>query len=457
LWISCAEYGRLAHAGVFYDEAIDRNSPCSIVDPQNPGSPAGVFFTGTVTLAQSATAAPSAAVVAAICAAEILGLAGFSIIPALLPQFIEAWSLTNTQAGWLTGIVSAGYMFAVIPLVSLTDRRPSRQLYLASSALSALSCFGMALSDSLLPALGFRALAGVAMAGMYMPGLRALTHGVEGATRARIAAWYTSSFTIGASLSFLFGRVGTLLGWRSAFVIAGILGAAGGLIARTALPRGDSGREEQEPQLLLDFRPVLANRDVLALMVGYAAAIWGCVGLRQWIVVFLTFRAGTQAADPAQAWIILTVGAVINLLGVPAGLIGNELSIRYGLRTIATLVFVLSAFASGFFGFTATLPYIAVLGISVVAGFIVQGNFSNLTSGVLAVAARRYLGATIGLYSCIGFGASFLGTLLFGVTLDQFGGTSQLPAWAVSFGTCGLACLAGVAATVFLPRNIWQR
>ena len=95
------------------------------------------------------------------------------------------------------------------------------------------------------PALGFRALAGIAMAGMYMPGLRALTHGVEGATRARIAAWYTSSFTIGASLSFLFGRVGTLLGWRSAFVIAGILGAAGVLIAWAALPRGDSRRERR--------------------------------------------------------------------------------------------------------------------------------------------------------------------------------------------------------------------
>ena len=122
-------------------------------------------------------------------------------------------------------------MLAVIPLVSLTDRRPARQLYLASGVLSALSCFGMALSDSLLPALGFRALAGIAMAGMYMPGLRALTHGVEGATRARIAAWYTSSFTIGASLSFLFGRVGTLLGWRSAFLIAGILNAAGLFIA----------------------------------------------------------------------------------------------------------------------------------------------------------------------------------------------------------------------------------
>jgi predicted MFS family arabinose efflux permease len=409
-----------------------------------------------VTLAKSATAAPSTLVVAAICAAEILGLAGFSIVPALLPQFIEAWSLTNTQAGWLTGIVSAGYMLAVIPLVSLTDRRPTRQLYLASSVLSALSCFGMALCDSLLPALGFRALAGIAMAGMYMPGLRALTHGVEGATRARIAAWYTSSFTIGASLSFLFGRVGTLLGWRNAFVIAGILGAAAVLIAWAALPRGDSGRKP-EPQPLLDFRPILANRDVLALIVGYAAAIWGCVGLRQWIVVFLTFCAGERAANPAQAWIILVVGAVINFLGVPAGLIGNELSIRYGLRTIATLVFMLSAVAGGLFGFTALLPYMAVLILSLVAGFIVQGNFSNLTSGVLAVAAQRHRGATIGLYSCIGFGAGFLGTLLFGVTLDQFGGTSQLGAWALSFGTCGLACLAGAVATIFLPRNIWQR
>jgi MFS family permease len=76
---------------------------------------------------------------------------------------------------------------------------------------------------------------------------------------------------------------------------------------------------------------------------------------------------------------------------------------------------------------------------------------------VLAVAAPRYRGATIGLYSCIGFGAGFLATLLFGITLDQFGGTSRLGAWGLSFGACGLACLAGAAATIFLPRNIWQR
>lgn len=166
-------------------------------------------------------------------------------------------------------------MLAVIPLVSLTDRRSARYIYLASSTLSALSCFGMALCDSLLPALGCRTAAGIAMAGMYMPGLRALTQGVGGTVRARIAAWYTSSFTIGASLSFLFGRIGTLLGWRSAFTVAGLLGATGILIAWAALPRGESA-SEAEPQPFLNLRPVLANRDALILIVGYAGAIWGC-------------------------------------------------------------------------------------------------------------------------------------------------------------------------------------
>jgi len=409
-----------------------------------------------VSSATSTPAAPSAAIVAAVCVAEILGLAGYSTVPALLPQFIEAWSLTNTQAGWLAGIVSAGYMLAVVPLVSLTDRQPARRIYLASSALSALSCFGVALCDSLLPALGFRAVAGIALAGMYMPGLQALTHGVEGTMRARIAAWYTSSFTIGASLSFFLGRIGTLLGWRSAFVLAGILSTAAVVIAWAALPRADP-EIAKEPRPVLDIRSVLGNRDALVLIFGYAAVIWGSAGLRQWIVVFLAFCAADQTGAPAQAWIMLAVGALISFFGVPAGLLGNELSIRYGLRNIATLVFLLSAFAGGLFGFTAMLPYIAVLSLAVVAGFIVQGNFSNLTSGVLAVAVPRHRGATIGLYSCVGFGGGFLGTLLFGVTLDQFGGTSQLDAWILSFGTCGLVCLAGAAATIFLSRDVWQR
>ncbi len=95
--------------------------------------------------------------VAFVCAAEILGLAGFSLVPALLPQFIATWPLSNAQAGWLAGMMSGGYMAGVLPLVALTDRMSARTIYLACSALSALSCFGIALSDSVMPALVWRA------------------------------------------------------------------------------------------------------------------------------------------------------------------------------------------------------------------------------------------------------------------------------------------------------------
>ena len=153
--------------------------------------------------------------VAFVCGAEILSLTSFSLVPALLPQFIVSWSLSNAEAGWLAGMMSAGYMAAVLPLVALTDRMPARTIFLASSALNALSCFGIAFSDGLLPALIWRAVSGIAVAGMYMPGLRALTDGMTGATRARAAAWYTSSFTLGSSLSFLLGQAGLMWDWRA--------------------------------------------------------------------------------------------------------------------------------------------------------------------------------------------------------------------------------------------------
>ena len=390
--------------------------------------------------------------VVAVCMAEILGLAGFSLVPALLPQFIATWSLSNAEAGWLAGMMSGGYMAGVLPLVALTDRVPARTIYLACSALSALSCFGIALSDGLLPALVWRAVGGIALAGMYMPGLRALTDGMAGARRARAAAWYTSSFTLGSSLSFLLGQTGLLWNWRGAFLVGGALGGIGVLLAWVALPR--NAEPPERPGAMPDFRRVFANRDVLALIIGYATTIWGTAGLRQWIVVFLTFCVANQGGSATEDWSMLTISALIGLLGVPAGLCGNELSLRLGLRATAMGVFLVSVLVNALFGFAVMLPYGAIVALAMVAGFVVQGNFSNLTSGVLAIAEPWQRGATVAVYSCIGFAGGFLGTLMFGVALDRLGGTAQMVAWLAAFGICAIACLVGCIATAFLQRNV---
>ena len=392
-------------------------------------------------------------VVVFVCTAEIMSLAGFSLVPALLPQFIATWSLSNAEAGWLAGIMSAGYMAAVLPLVALTDRMPARTIFLASSALNALSCFGIAFSDGLFPALIWRAISGIAVAGMYMPGLRALTDGMAGASRARAAAWYTSSFTLGSSLSFLLGQAGLVWDWRGAFIVSGALGVIGLLLAWAALPHMFTETPAERPRAMPNFPGALGSRDVLVLTIGYTATIWGTAGLRQWIVVFLAFCVA-QGGDATQGWSMLITGALVGLLGVPAGLFGNELSLRLGLRTTAMVVFLLSSLVNALFGFAAMLPYGAVVALAMAAGFVVQGNFSNLTSGLLAVAEPRLRGATVAVYSCIGFAGGFIGTLLFGLSLDWFGGTARLVARMGAFGICAVACLIGAIATAFLSRDL---
>lgn len=232
-----------------------------------------------------------------------------------------------------------------------------------------------------------------------------------------------------------------------------MLGIAGTLIGWTALPEH---RPETTHSLrpIFPLRPVFWNRDAAALVFGYASVIWGSAGLRQWIVAFLAFCAAAPGVPPVPEWSMLATGTVINLLGVPAGLLGNELSIRFGLRNAALFVFLASATATGLFGLTAMLPYMMVISLSLVAGFIVQGNFANLTTGVLAVADRQHTGATVALYSCVGFGGGFVGTVIFGIALDGLGGASQMAAWVLSFANCGLVCLVGAPATAFLPRDI---
>ena len=59
-------------------------------------------------------------------------------------------------------------------------------------------------------------------------------------------------------------------------------------------------------------------------------------------------------------------------------------------------------------------------------------------------------------YSCTGFAGGFIGTLLFGLSLDWFGGIGRLTltAWVVAFGICAIACLIGAIATTFLSGDL---
>ncbi|MGA1652672.1 MAG: hypothetical protein ACO37Z_12815 [Burkholderiaceae bacterium] len=68
--------------------------------------------------------------IAIVCAAQALVQIGAFFWPALLPSMMLRWELSNSDAGWITGIFYAAYMVSVPLLVTLTDRVDPRAVYL---------------------------------------------------------------------------------------------------------------------------------------------------------------------------------------------------------------------------------------------------------------------------------------------------------------------------------------
>src|SRR5260370_4846787 len=143
------------------------------------------------------------ALVAVLCITSVLGMLGFSSFAALLPEFQPDWGLSNTDAGGTSGIFYAGYVVAVPLLVGSTDRVDPRRIYLLSFLISAAAALGYALlADGFWSALSFRALAGVVLAGGYMPALKLLPDRVGGPGPSRYVSLHPPRLSPGTAFSF---------------------------------------------------------------------------------------------------------------------------------------------------------------------------------------------------------------------------------------------------------------
>ena len=110
-----------------------------------------------------------------LCAAEILGLAGFASFAALLPAFMDQWALTHTRAGWLSAVYYGAYVVFVPVLTAMTDRWNARRIMVFGMGVGAAAAFGFAwAAHGFWSAMVFRFMAGVSLAGIYMPGLKLL-------------------------------------------------------------------------------------------------------------------------------------------------------------------------------------------------------------------------------------------------------------------------------------------
>ena len=374
-----------------------------------------------------------------LCAAEVLTMTGVSTYVALLPVLRAEWHATNTLAGTISGAFFAGYMVAVPVLVSLTDRVAARRVYVCGCAALAVGSVAFAYAAGPSGGMLAQSILGAGLAGTYMPGLKELSDRTAGQARqSRAIAFYTSTFGIGNSLSlWMAGALQSHFGWRAAFMAAtaGPLAAAALILA--ALPaRPFIAHADSRGGL---FGIVLRDRRITSYVIGYAAHCWELFALRSWLVAFLSFAAAGAHLSPP------TIAAIINLIGPPASISGNEVATGRRVRTVRWTMAV-GAVLACLTGFVSGMGAVVVIAVTSLYVFFIMADSAAMTAGLIEVSPPEARGTAMAVYSFVGFSGALMGPIVFGALLDAGGGASSHRAWLLAFSSAGLVSLAGVAA-----------
>jgi MFS family permease len=398
-----------------------------------------------------------ARLVAVVCGAQVMVQIGAYFWPALLPEMMRRWSLSNSEAGWITAMFYGAYMVSVPVLVTLTDRVDAKRIYLFGVGCSVAGhlLFGL-LAEGFWSALALRALTGLGWAGTYMTGLKLLADQVDARMMSRAVTGHAASVGISGALSFLCGDlIAEHAGWRAAFMLAGASAAVAWLTvalvvpARKPPPQAAAGKQSA----LFDFRPVLRNRSAMAYALAYCVHTLELNALRGWGVAFLAYVAARTGAADGTLSPTLVVTALA-LIGTTASVAGNEMAIRLGRRRLVCTAMILSIGLAAILGFVGSLSYAVAVGLLLVYGAVVWLDSSSLTAGAAGTAEPSRRGATLAVHSMLGYGGGFVGPLAVGWTLDLAGGMSPT-AWGLAFLVVGVLMAAALAVFLAIrPREL---
>lgn len=393
--------------------------------------------------------------VAIVCAAQIFVQIGAGFWPALLPQMMQRWSLSNSEAGWITAIFFGAYMVAVPVLVTLTDKIDGKRVYLFGVACTVAGhlMFGL-FADGFWSAMATRALAGIGWAGTYMTGLKLLADQVDSKLMSRAVTGHAASIGISGAVSYLLGDVlADQVGWRWTFVFSAVTAAIAWTMVALSVPSKPPAPRAKAQGALFDFRPVVRNTSAFAYSVVYCVHTLEMSALRGWGVAFLAFVAGSTGVTEGTLSPALVV-TVMALLGTFASVLGNEASIRFGRRRLVATAMILSIGFAAIVGFAGSTSYWLAVFLVIAYGVVVWLDSSSVTAGAAGNAEPARRGATLAVHSTLGYAGGFVGPLVVGWTLDLAGGMSPM-AWGLAFLVVGVLMLVALAAFLAMrPANL---
>lgn len=354
--------------------------------------------------------------------ASFYQLAVIAYYAPLVPLIQGELALTYTGVGLLTSAFFVPYTILQVPLGYLADRRGFRTLMLPSLVVLSVAAFLLGTISSLWEGILWRAVAGAASAGVFVPAIQAATRLYPPERRSFAIGLLGSS--VGASVVFI-GLVAPLLGvawgWRSAILTLSSVGFATSVYFLVA-SRGVRPKPSASLLPRPDARAVLRRR---ALWIG---SYWHFVRLGITIALFTwlpTFLVTTHGFPLVEAGFALALFSALATVATPMG--------GYLADRLHSNVRVIAAAFSGF----AVGAVIAALGsgqalfwiLSGVLGWFIFVGFPPMFALIPRLFGVQNAGVVSGFQNMVANAGSIALPLMFGGVRDATGSFTN--AWFV--------------------------
>jgi ACS family D-galactonate transporter-like MFS transporter len=390
-----------------------------------------------------------------------------TVISVAAPLLSQDLGLSAAVLGLAFSAFSWTYAAAQIPGGVVLDRLGVRLTYFLSVTLWSLCTLATSFAAGVASLVGTRLALGVAEAPAFPSNSRVLSVWFPQHERARATGIYSVGQYFGlAFLSPALFWIGAELGWRTLFMIVGIVGVLFGIVWLVLYrdPRSSTRVNQAELEYIAaggglgdggastafawrNIALLLRQRQVLGASIGQFAS-------NSTLVFFLTWFPTYLATERQMAYIKVGFFAVLPFLAATAGVVGggvwsDGLLRRTGSANVARKVPIVSGL---FLASTIAIANVASSDWLVVAvmsvAFFGQGMCNLGWTLITDVAPKNLIGLTGGVFNLCANLAGIVTPIVIGVVVASTGSF----AWALAY--IAVMALVGAASYVFLLGDV---